>query len=112
MRKTLHTCLESAKEKQAKHYNKSLKDITFKVGDFVMLRSENITSPRECKKFDERYIGPFPILDTWGKNAYKLRLVPKYRDIHPVFHVSLLEPYYGRAGRPLPPDPVMIDGEK
>jgi len=34
--------------------------------DFVMLRSENITSPRQCKKFDERYIGPFPIIDTWG----------------------------------------------
>jgi hypothetical protein len=40
MRKTLHTCLESAKEQQAKHYNKSHKDITLKVGDFVMLRSE------------------------------------------------------------------------
>jgi hypothetical protein len=72
----------------------------------ILLRRDNV------KSFDERYIGPFPIIDIWGKNAYKLRLVPKYRDIRPVFHVSLLEPYYGRGGRPLPLDPIIIDGKK
>ena len=111
-REILQTRLQEAKKRQAKHYNEHRKDISFKIGDFVMVRSDNITSPRECKKLDERQIGPFPIIDTWGKNAYKLRLVPKYRDIHPVFHVSLLEPYYTRAGRPPPPAHVEIEGEK
>ena len=112
MRHMLQIRLQNAKEEQAKYYNRHRKEMTFKIGDFVMIRSDNITSPRECKKLDERQIGPFPIIDAWGKNAYKLRLVPKYRDIHPVFHVSLLEPYYVRAGRPLPPAHVEIEGEK
>jgi hypothetical protein len=58
--------------KSQPYYSKSHKDIIFKVGDFVMLRPENTTSTRQCKKFDERYI----YRPSWGKNAYKLRLVP------------------------------------
>ena len=76
-----------------------------------MLRTKNITSLRPSKKLDDRQIGPFPIIDTWGTNAYKLQLTPKYRELHPVFHVSLLEPYYDRAGQPKPPDPILVDEE-
>ena len=111
VREMLRERLEAAKEAQATQYNKHHMDMSFRVGDYVMLRSTNITSPRESKKLDARQIGPFRIIGTWGTNAYKLSLPPRYRDIHPVFHISLLEPYYTRAGKEEPPDEQVIDGE-
>jgi hypothetical protein len=57
-------------------------------------------------------MGPFRILELVGESklAYKLELLPQMR-IHPVFHVSLLEPYrpntlLGRAQPPPPPEEV------
>jgi hypothetical protein len=41
---------------------------------------------------DLKYYGPFPVVARIGKQAYKLRLGDKVGRIHPVFHVSLLEP--------------------
>jgi len=69
----------------------------------ILLRRDNVKSLTSV-------ISVLFRLSTHG--AYKLRLVPRHRDIHPVFHVSLLEPYYARGGRPLPPDTIIIDGEK
>jgi hypothetical protein len=48
-----------------------------------------------------------------GKNAYQLEL-PSTMDIHPVFHVSLLEPIHND---PLPgqlpplPEPIIVEGK-
>lgn len=111
-REILVKTLERAKEYQALQYDKKRQDMQFRIGDWVMLRNAHLPSERPTAKLDARQIGPFVIEDTWGKNAYKLRLPPRYRHIHPVFHVSLLEPYYTRAGRPPPPEPVIVDGEK
>ncbi|KAL8442273.1 hypothetical protein Emed_007349 [Eimeria media] len=53
---------------------------------------------RGCPKFQQRYIGPYRILERIGPAAYKLQLPPSM-SIHPVFHVSLLSPH-----RPRPKD--------
>ena len=45
------------------------------------------------KRLTRRYEGPFPITKRVGKVSYQLELPPKLK-IHPVFHVSLLKPYY------------------
>lgn len=47
---------------------------------------------RPFKKFADRYLGPFEVLQAIGskKQAYKLKLPSHYR-IHDLFHVSLLE---------------------
>ncbi len=41
---------------------------------------------------DLKYYWPFLITERIGKQAYKLRLRDWVSRIHPVFHVSLLEP--------------------
>ncbi|OJD09639.1 hypothetical protein ACJ73_10172 [Blastomyces percursus] len=46
------------------------------------------------------------------KQTYKLALTPQYRGIHPVFHVSLLEPYHARDRIIPTTEPILIDSEE
>jgi hypothetical protein len=69
---------------------KQLKE--YAVGDSIWLSAKNIRTKRPSKKLDLKYYGPFPITERIGKQAYKLKLEDSVGRIHPVFHVSLLEP--------------------
>ena len=55
-----------------------------------MLR-RNIKSKKPSKKLDAVKLGPFKIRKKKGPVSYELEL-PKSMRIHPVFHISLLEP--------------------
>ena len=63
----------------------------FSVGDKVLLstRNLNITGSR---KFKDKFVGPFVIQHRIGEVAYKLDLSSRaaLRNVHLVFHVSLL----------------------
>lgn len=83
--------LQKAQEYQAKYHNLKRKPMSFKVDDLVYLDARNLTSSRPKKKLDDKYWGPFKIKNIIGDQAYELGL-PKDYHIHPVFHVSLLEP--------------------
>jgi hypothetical protein len=65
------------------------------------------------KKLDQCYKGPFNIIECIGKQAYRLDLPSRWKRIHPVFHVSLLEPYWLQEGVNLKKDflLVLIDDE-
>ena len=95
-----------------KFHNRRHIPITFKIGDMVMLSAKNIRQTRPTKKFSDRQLGPFKVIAIVGdhKQAYKLELPATWR-IHPVFHVSLLEPYHGRPGSDAVPEPVEIDAD-
>ncbi|MBW0588297.1 hypothetical protein O181_128012 [Austropuccinia psidii MF-1] len=64
----------------------------FNPGDMVWLSSMNIKSTRPTKKLSKRWLGPFPILKKVSTHDYHLKLPPQWESIHPVFHISLLEP--------------------
>ncbi|MBW0526553.1 hypothetical protein O181_066268 [Austropuccinia psidii MF-1] len=64
----------------------------FNRGDMVWLSSKNIKSTRPTKKLSERWLGPFLILEKVSTHAYHLKIPSQWRSIHPVFHISLLEP--------------------
>src|SRR2546430_15754662 len=66
--------------------------------DEVLLSSKNIRLSRPSKKLDNRFLGPFRIIEAIGKQAYQLDLPKAYSRIHSVFHVSLLEPYRRHPG--------------
>ena len=106
--------IKSAQDHQARYYDAKHKRMEFSVGDKVWLISTNIHTQRPSKKLDWKRLGPFPILKRIGTQAYRLDL-PSSMQIHPVFHVSLLEPYKSSTipGRSLPPPPpVVIDAEE
>ena len=65
---------------------------TFDTGSFAFVKSEHIHMTRPLKKLDDKYYGPFEVIAHVGPLSYTLRLPDSMRTIHPVFHVSMLEP--------------------
>ena len=85
-----------------------------KVGDEVWLLRRHIKTTQLSSKLDYKKLGKFKILQKISSNAYKLDL-PAFMKIHPVFHISLLEPVasdplQGQV-QPLPP-PIIIDNQE
>ena len=86
----------------------------FKVGDQVYVRAEHIRPTRPSKKLSEKSLGPYTIIAQVGSHSFTLRLLDSMRAVHPVFHVSQLEPATPNSipGRTQPPPPpVEVDGE-
>src|SRR6185436_9448782 len=101
--------LEHAQRSNAKWYNARRADRHFDEGESVLLRAKHITTSRPSKKFDARYLGPFTIAKRIGKLAYRLDLPPSMARVHPVFNVSLLEPWVQPpAEKGFRPGPVEI----
>lgn len=102
--------MRNAYGSEAKYYNKKRTEMHFEIGQKVLLAAKHIRTARSSKKLADQFLGPFEILERHGKNAYSLKLPPKYGKLHHTFHVSLLQAYRARPGVE-PPDPVDIDDE-
>src|SRR3979490_2073496 len=85
-----------------------------KIGDKVFVKSDNIQTTRPSKKLSEKFSGPFEIIAQVGSVSFTLRLPDNIHEIHPIFHVSMLEPsapnnFPNQVSPPQPP--ITIDGE-
>ena len=96
LRKDMRDTLMLAKERMAKYYNKSVADNEpkFKVGDKGMVNGRNIKTIRPTKKLDHKMRGPFKVKRLIGPYAYELEIPAFMGCPHPVYHISLLEPYH------------------
>lgn len=104
-----------AQEAQQRNYNiRRQQPPVFEIGQKVWLIRKHIRSERLSSKLDHKKLGPFEIVRNINNIAYELRL-PKSMKIHPVFHISLLEPISKlpplRKFDP-PPPPVIIDDQQ
>jgi hypothetical protein len=82
-------------------------------GDYVWLLRRHIRTTRPSSKLDYKRLGRFQILSKVSSHAYKLDLPPSMK-VHPVFHISLLEPCSSNPlpGQRLPqPEPTIVDDE-
>jgi len=85
--------LENTRESMKKYYDrKATEQPSIEVGDLVMLNAKNIRPKPPSEKLSPKLYRPFKVLEKRGSRAYKLKISPPGK-IHPVFHVSLLEPY-------------------
>jgi hypothetical protein len=106
------TNLRETHVRQAKQANKHRRDVTFKVGDKVRLSTVNLNLPSTMsRKLAAKFAGPLTVEEVISPVTYKLKLPPTIK-VHPVFHVSLLQPWrtdteFPTHERPTPPPPVV-----
>jgi hypothetical protein len=99
------------KDTQKAYADKSRRELTFQVGDRVLLKTNNLKlKTNGSRKLLPKWIGPFPIVKVVNKVAYKLEL-PAGMKCHPVFHVSNLHPYKTDGRVQPPPVPVEIEDD-
>ena len=84
--------VDQGEKDTAKQVNKKrLKGPTFERGNKVYLLTKNLKSKQPSSKLDHVRIGLFEVEKQTSKVNYRLKL-PAKAQIHPNFHVSLLEP--------------------
>ena len=115
----LHWQLHSHNSNAQKWYSTSTNKcrtppLDFKVGDKVFVKSDNIHTTQPSKKLAEKFLGLFEILAQVSSISFTLHLPDSMHGIHPVFHVSMLEPSapneFPNWTGTLPP-PIIINGE-
>ena len=94
IRDELRAELSHSNDYMAKYYDRRhLPGPEFLPGNKVWLIQRNIKTTRPSDKLDFKKIGPYQIIEKRGKSSYLLKLPPSLKRLHPVFHISLLEPY-------------------
>jgi len=86
----------------------------FQAGQSVFVKSQYFCTTRPSKKLSEKYLGLYEIITQLSPQSFTLRLLDTMRAVHPMCHVSMLEPAtpntFQQRSEP-PPAPVIIDGE-
>ena len=89
----LQAKLAHSNEYMSKYYNQChLPAPEFPPSKNVWLLWRNIKTTWPSNKLDYKKISPYKIIEKHGKSSYLLKLPPSLKCLHPVFHVSLLEP--------------------
>ena len=83
------------------HYQKSTNaqcspTSDFKVGDKVFVKAQFFQTTQPSKKLSEKYLRSYEIISHPGTLSFTLCLPESICSVHPVFHVSMLEPTYER----------------
>ncbi|KAH0695903.1 hypothetical protein KY289_013385 [Solanum tuberosum] len=110
--RSIQAKLLAAQSRQKKYANRKIRDMTFQVGEQVLLKVSPIKGVmrfNKKRKLSLRYIGPFGILDCIGLVAYRLALPPRLSGVHPMFHVSMLKKYHGDGDYIIKWDSVLLD---
>ena len=88
--------------------------LDFKVSDQIFVKAKYFRSTRPSKKLSEKNLGLYTIITQTGTHSFTLWLPDSMKSVHPVFHVSQLEPSVPNTipnrVQSLPPL-VEVDGE-
>jgi len=86
----------------------------FTLGERAYVKEKYFRTRQPTKKLAEKYLGPYELIAQVGTHFFTLRLPEELRSVHPVFHVSMLEPHTPSAipnRTELPPAPVEVEGD-
>ena len=86
----------------------------FKVSDQVYIKAKYFRSTQPSKKLSKKNLGPYPIITQVGILSFTICLPDSMCAVHPIFHISQLEPVMPNIilnwSQP-PPPPVKVDGK-
>jgi len=86
----------------------------FKVGDKVFVKANHFHTTRPSKKLSEKNLSPYKIITQVGPLSFTLRLPDQLCAVHPIFHISQLEPTTPNTIpnriQP-PPPPIEVDDD-
>jgi len=103
-------CMHAAQQRQKAYADKHTSPVTVKCGDYALLSTKNIPLKHPgTNKLVPKWIGPFKVLRQVGAVAFQLELPDTMSRLHPVFHASLLKPYFEGAHSVKPPPPTLMD---
>ena len=103
--------LQSAQEYQKRYFDRKHRDLSFSVGDKVLLSSKNLPL-QHSPKLKPWFIGPFKVVACVGPSSYRLNLQGRYATVHPVFHVSYLSSWSAGGSAAEPPPPIIRAGQE
>ncbi|MBW0504244.1 hypothetical protein O181_043959 [Austropuccinia psidii MF-1] len=87
----------------------------FQPGNKAWLASKDIKTTIPTKRLSKRWLGTFEVIKKIGTHAYHLKLPQKWKSVHPVFHVSLLE-VVKQSSIPnchrFPPPPALVEEQE
>ncbi len=109
--KLIQQRIKTANDRQTKYANLRRRDLSFEVGDKVLLKvspMKGVSRFGQRGKLAPRFIGPYEVLEKVGKVAYRLALPPNLSQVHNVFHVSLLRKCTVEPGQVVNPSVIPI----
>src|SRR6266481_8443744 len=86
----------------------------FPIGSRAFVKAKYFQTMQPSKKLADKFLGPYEVISQPGTLSVTLRLQDSLHAIHPVFHVSMLEPAIPNPipGRVQPPPPpIMVDNQ-
>src|SRR5258705_3073969 len=83
-----------------------------KIGNRVYVKAKYFCTTRLSKKLSEKNLGPYKVIAIPRSHSFTLCLLDHFHSVHPIFHISQLEPAqpdpFPQCAQP-PPPPVEID---
>ena len=111
-----HNLQKVADDMKRFHDRHAGEEPSYKPGTKVFLDGRNLTTTWPSSKMEDKWFGPYEVLEKIGASTYKLKLPKTMKAIHPVFNVSLLKPFtepaFDSQIKPPPPPPVLVDNKE
>src|SRR5258705_10592317 len=64
----------------------------FRIGNCVYVKAKFFHTTQPSRKLAEKNLGPFEIIGTLGMHSITVCLLQQFQGVHPMFHISQLEP--------------------
>jgi len=105
--------LTLAAERMKWYYDQKVQSVPFKVGNKVLLNLKDYQTTEQA--LQPQYKGPFEIIEKLSLVMFWLRMLSRYRALHPVFHASKSAQYSKSTicgQKSTPPPPTLIQGQE
>jgi len=105
--------LTLAAERMKWYYDQKVQSVPFKVGNKVLLNLKDYQTTEQA--LQPQYKGPFEIIEKLSLVTFWLRMLSRYRALHPVFYASKSAQYSKSTicgQKSTPPPPTLIQGQE